>query len=131
MTELTEGNLRIGFPDAAKVRKFDDPQAHGLSHCMKAVDFMVEETDRVLFIEFEDPEHPGSKEEDREEFIDTLKSGKLHEALKYKYRDSFLYEWASGNVSKPIHYLVLVAIEGLTEADLMTQTEARRAIVSP
>ena len=38
MTILTEGNLQITFPQDANVRKFDDDQSHGLSHCMKAVE---------------------------------------------------------------------------------------------
>ena len=120
MTTLTEGNIRIGFPCAAKVRKFDDGASHGLTGCMKAVDFIVEEADRVSFIEFKDPDHPRATRENRTEFIDKLKSGRLDEELKYKYRDSFLYRWASSGVDKPIHYWVLVAIDGLTDTDLDT-----------
>ena len=48
----------------------------------------------------------------------------MDEDLKYKYRDSFLYEWASGNTGRPIHYLVIVAIEGLSDAELLTRTDA-------
>lgn len=39
-------------------RKFDDEAAHGLSHCMKAVDFIIELPERLLFVEFKDPENP-------------------------------------------------------------------------
>ena len=120
MTTLTEGNIRIVFPRAAKVRKFDDGASHGLTDCMKAVDFIVEEADRVSFIEFKDPDHPRATREDRMEFIDEFESGRLDEELKYKYRDSFLYRWASSGVDKPIHYWVLVAIDGLTDTDLDT-----------
>ena len=100
MTTLTEGNLRITFPPAANVRKFDDESSHGLSHCMKAVDFIVELADRVLFIEIKDPEHPCARERNSSEFIDEFLDGKLDEDLKYKFRDSFLYEWACENTSK-------------------------------
>ena len=58
MTILTEDNLQITFPDDANVMKFDDDKSHGLSHCMKAVDFIVELEDRVSFIEIKDFEHP-------------------------------------------------------------------------
>ena len=61
MTTLTEGNLRITFPRGTRARKFDEPETHGLS-CMKAVDFIVEETDRILFIEFKDPDDPRATE---------------------------------------------------------------------
>ena len=41
MTVLQEGNLRFTFDGDVRAWKFDD-EAHGLSHCMKAVDFIVE-----------------------------------------------------------------------------------------
>ena len=126
MTTLREGNLQITFPRGANARKFDDPKSHGLSHCMKAVDFIVEEADRVLFIEIKDPEHPDAKEERREKFIDRCRSGDLDEDLKYKYRDTFLYQWASGSVDKPIHYWVVIAIESLTPRELSSRTDDLR-----
>lgn len=122
MTTFTEGNLQITFPRDTRARKFDDDASHGLK-CMKAVDFIVEEDDRISFIELKDPEHPRAREENREEFIRKFRSGELDEDLKYKYRDTFLYEWASDNVKKPIHYLVVVAIDGLSEAALIGRTD--------
>lgn len=123
MTLYTEGDLRIEFPSWASVRKFDDKN-HGLSHCMKSVDFIVETKDKFIFIEFKDPQHPRSNES-ADDFI----SDKLFNELTYKYRDSFLYEWASEVPSKPIYYYVLVAIETLTEADLINRTDAlKRAL---
>ena len=123
MTTLTEGHLRITFPDNVNVRKFDDPKSHGLTHCMKAVDFIVEDDDRVLFIEFKDPDHPCSRDETRKEFMEKFSSGTLNEDLKCKYRDSFLYEWASGKAGKPVYYWILIGMERLTEADLMARTD--------
>lgn len=122
MTTLTEGNLQITFPASAKARKFDDA-SHGLSHCMKAVDFMAELKDRYLFIEFKDPHHPGAPQRNRDEYVKRFLAGGLDEDLKYKCRDTFLYEWASERVSKPIHYLVLVAIDTLTDAELLARTD--------
>lgn len=112
MKVLTECDLQITITDAVCARKFDDA-SHRLSHCMKAVDFIVELPDRYLFIEFKDPQAPGSTPEQRCCFIQKLQSGKLDETLKYKFRDSFLYEWASGRADKPINYLVLVALDTL------------------
>ena len=54
MTMLAEEDLQITLPAAVTGRKFDDKTTHGLSHCMKAVDFIVELKDRVLFIEFKE-----------------------------------------------------------------------------
>ena len=121
-TTFTEGNLQILFPAGTAARRFDDDQ-HGLTHCMKAVDFIVELPDRYLFIEFKDPQHPGSLERDRTKFIQGFLAGRIDEDFKYKYRDTFLYEWASGRANKPIYYCVLVAMDTLTEADLITRTD--------
>jgi hypothetical protein len=47
--------------------------------------------------------------------------------LKYKYRDSFLYQWACESLKdKPIYYFVIVILSSLTEADLLARTEALR-----
>ena len=123
MTTVTEGNLQITFPGSASVRRFDDEASHGLSHCMKAVDFIVDESDRVLFIELKDPEHPDARDDARGEFIASFLSGNLDKDLQYKFRDTWLYEWASGNIDKPIYYCVIVAVEKLTDADLLVRTD--------
>ena len=123
MTVLTEGNLQLTIGSAAKARKFDDA-SHGLSHCMKAVDFIIELRDRYLFVEFKDPQSPDVPAEKRDEFVQSFQSGELDETLKYKYRDSFLYEWAKGRADKPVHYLVLIAVDSLSDAYLTTRREA-------
>ena len=69
---------------------------------MKAVDFIVELLDCYLFIEVKDPQAPQTPKPSRNEFLRRLKSGELDQDFKYKYRDSFLYEWASGRTNKPI-----------------------------
>ena len=124
MTLLTEGDLQIEFDDANSGRKFDDE--YGLSHCMKAVDFIVEFEDRYLFIEFKDPQHPRATADSRSEFVEDFKRGNLDDDLKYKFRDSFLYEWASGRVDKPVYYFVLIAVEDLNARDSTARTDALR-----
>lgn len=128
MTVLKEGDLELNIPAPIHARKFDGAD-HGLSHCMKAVDFIVELKDRYVFIEIKDPQHRKSKPADRKMFVKSFLSGKLDEDLKYKYRDSFLYAWASGKVDKPIYYWVLVAIDTLTAAELITRTDALKRIL--
>ena len=101
MTLLAEEDLQITLPNGVMGRKFDDETVHGLSHCMKAVDFIVELTDRIIFIEFKDPDNPSAKPKDRTAFITKVLSGNLDGDLTTKYRDSWLYEWAEGRVIKP------------------------------
>ncbi len=122
MTTLREGNLEFTSPANVMARKFDSA-SHGLSHCMKAVDFIIEEPHRTVYVEIKDPAHPKAKPKNREEFVSSYQSGRLNEQLKYKYRDSFLYEWASENCSKPIHYFVLIALDSIEPAELLVLSD--------
>lgn len=121
MTVLTEGDLEVAFNGALGTRRFDD--TYGMSHCMKAVDFIVELPDHFIFIELKDFQHPHAACSDVRKFIRRLKHGTLTNDLKYKYRDSILYEWAAGRLSKPVVYWVLLAWNKLTHADLVTKTD--------
>jgi len=112
MTVLTEGNLQLTVNGAVAARKFDDA-SHGLSHCMKAVDFIVELHDCYLYIEFKDPQAPLASLHVGADYLASFLKGQLDEDFKYKYRDSYLYEWASGRADKPIDYLVLIALDTL------------------
>ena len=124
MTTIAEGDLQITLPEGAVSRKFDDKTTHGLSHCMKAVDFIVELDNLIYFIEFKDPENPNAKPENSTEFIENFMSGKIDQDLKLKYRDSWLYEYAEGRSEKPIYYLVLIGASTLSDAELLARTDA-------
>lgn len=110
MTVFTEDNLQVTFNSVVCARKFDD-SGHGLSHCMKAVDFVIELPNRYLFIEFKDPENPNIPTSHRAAAIQNLQKSKFDEDLKYKFRDTFLYEWAAGRADKFVDYFVLIAVE--------------------
>ena len=112
-----ERDLEISISGALDARKFDEQSTHGVGF-MKAVDFVVEFADRYLFIEFKDPQQPGSDLTEDQDLTDYYQSEKIDDELIYKYRDSFLYEWAAGRAERDVYYLVLIAIERLTSADL-------------
>ena len=120
MTLFTEGNLQLRVNDTIVARRFDD-DSHGLSHCMKAVDFILELPDSYLFVEFKDPQIPGAPEGISENYLDDFVSGRIDEDLKYKFRDTFLYEWASGRVDKPVDYFVLIALDSLSDPLLLNR----------
>ena len=100
---FTERDLQLSIASAVNARKFDDNDRE-LQNCMKAVDFIIELSESYFFVEFKDPQHPQATPQARREFIISIESGDLDEDLKYKYRDSFIYEWASGRADKPIYY---------------------------
>ena len=114
---LVERDLEISIGGASNARKFDDQSTHRVGF-MKAVDFVVEYPDRYLFIEFKDPQQPGSDLTEDQALLDYYQSEKIDDELIYKYRDSFLYEWAAGRADRDVYYLVLIAIDHLTPADL-------------
>ena len=118
---LEEGDIQIDFSNALSGRKFDD-DSHGLSYCVKAVDFIVELENKILFIEIKDPQSPNVSNTD--EFLENLTSKNLFKtSLKTKCRDSFLYEFSMDRIHKPIYYLVLICLDRLTSAELISQTD--------
>ena len=130
MITLDEGSLRITLPhDDATTRKFDDAATHGLLHRhMKAVDFMVELQDRLLLIEIKDPEQPDAPADRRAQFVKRFMASEIDNNLMRKLRDSVLYEWACGT-DKPVHYWVIVAIDKLTDADLLVRTDCLKQML--
>ena len=128
MNPLTEGELEFVFEGAVSARKFDGHD-HGLTF-MKAVDFIIEFQDQYLFVEVKDPQNSGATEDRRREWRRKLVSGQLDQDLKYKYRDSFLYEWCAGRGDKPITYVVLIALDSLDSA-LMVPRQDQLARILP
>ncbi len=75
-----EGNLTFDFSRATASKRFDG-SGHGLSHCMKAVDFIVEVEHNILFIEAKDPQDfkitEKHRETQRQKFENKLTSKEL------------------------------------------------------
>lgn len=127
---LTEGDLVFDFSAAMISDQFDDEATHKLSHCMKAVDFIVEWEREFWFVEVKDPSNSKIPSE--------IKQNKLREfnakignetlfsnELGPKVKDSFLYLHLSGRLPvKPIKYLVLIAIGNPDPALLLKAIES-------
>ena len=124
MTTLQEGDLQMTLPDDVAGRKFDSPD-HGLSYCMKAVDWIVELPDCIYFIEVKDLDSDSAQgHKARGQFLKELKDEKRDSDFVGKFRDSFLYEWARKSVGQPISYLVVIAYANLDSALLQNRREA-------
>ncbi len=135
MPVLIERELEFDFPAAVQARKFDHDD-HGLSHCMKAVDFIVELADRYLFVEVKDPfttlSDPAAAtnaDKARKAFLNRLSSNRLPLELARKYRDSFLYRWAEGKLDKDVYYVVLLEIPSLDPAEYLAITERLKRVL--
>lgn len=120
---LTEGSLHFIFPNAQKLRKFDDPIQHGLTHAgLHAVDFLVEWEDTLWLVEVKDPE--SAVDEKRERSIqgfrrDMERNKLIFDHLSPKLRDSLFYLWLNDELpAKPLHYLVLIGLESLLPQEL-------------
>ena len=116
MTTFIEGDLEVTFRNVVSVRKFGDE--YRLSHCMKAVDFIVEFEDRYVFVEFKGPPNSTEMSTQSAEFSAKFMRREIDRDLKYKFRDSYLYEWASGRADKPSDYYILIADDDLEPAIL-------------
>lgn len=121
-----EGDLRITAAGSESLRKFDDPTTHQALGPMKAVDFIIDGPQGLIFLELKDPDNPSASPANRQEFREELLSEKLDQELKYKFRDSFLYEWASERSTEQITFVVLIELSSLTPAELLARTDLLR-----
>lgn len=116
---LREGELEFDFTDALNGFKFDETDKqnkyyHGLSHCMKAVDFIIELENDYLLVEVKDFHDP-------EQYNDSESFNNLKNILKIKFRDSLLYRTAEDLLDKPIRYLCLMTLEDALNSRLMKE----------
>jgi len=127
---LREQELEFEFVGALDAKVFDD-ESHGLSHCMKAVDFVVEYPDHEVFVEVKDPDQSAATPERRTKFEEELMSGPLVGKLARKFRDSWLYRWAEHH-DKPVRYVVLLQLSTLTPPLLLTLNDRlKRELPTP
>lgn len=120
MTRLSERDLEFDFTGAARTIKFDDGIAHAKSS-VQPVDFIVEYPDHYTFVEVKDPDEPGAA--NVEAFREKLKTGQLVRSLAGKFRDSLFFRVIQGVEKKPVQYIILLSMEALTDADLLSKTD--------
>lgn len=119
MPTIRERELEFDLPRGAIPLRFDGAN-HGLSHCMKAVDFIVEFPTYYLFVEVKDPDCSKASPERHKLYKSELAMPAFCQALARKYRDSFIYRWAEKKTDKPIHYVVLLQLTGLGAPQYLT-----------
>ena len=122
MPVISEGELEFTFPSNSTPIKFDGLD-HGLSHCMKAVDFIVEFPEYYLFVEVKDPDNTQATVRRRAKYAEELARPTFPKKITLKYRDSFLYRWAERKTDKPIRYVVLLQLATLRDPDYLAITQ--------
>jgi hypothetical protein len=127
MKILTEGRISIELPPRALGWKFDNPIDHGLTHCMKSVDFIIEFKGEIYFLEIKDPSAaPLEIQKDRKKFLQQFCRGELDRDLSYKYRDSYLYLKGLNKIRKAAVYIVLIIDDNLDQTSLLIRTDELR-----
>jgi hypothetical protein len=116
-----EQDLRFDFSNAVAAKKFDPIDRKG-SECISAIDFIVELSDNLLFIEVKDPSHPKAKAKDKKKFLEKLQRSiqdnkqnknikeSLAKELARNCRDAFYYEYVGGRVTKPIIFIAIIEL---------------------
>jgi hypothetical protein len=111
--QIDVDNYRFDFVDVIEAYKFDEPDNlsphyHGVTQ-LKAVDVMVELSNKYLFIEIKTFD---------DETLSSLRATDEHKTwlknnLKTKYRDTFLYRYCEGKLKKPITYICLLNFDSI------------------
>jgi hypothetical protein len=117
---LTEGDLVFNFEGAILALKFDTDTTRSQSS-IKTVDFLIEYEDRYMFVEIKDPDAPDAANPNA--FREKLVRNELIPNLAAKFRDSRFFFVHQKNIEKPIDYVVLLSIQSLDDAMLVTQLE--------
>ena len=111
---FSESGFRFDFTNCLSAYKADSITYHDLS----AVDFVVETSDNVIFIEVKNPDHPKSTAHSRKVFLNDLETNVYPYLISDKYKNVMLRTWARGEVfSKPIICVLLLEFGALRGTD--------------
>jgi hypothetical protein len=97
--DIEEGSFKFKFCDSSKPTKFEKDRIPLMTHCLKAVDIMVEWEKEVWLIEVKEP-----KSRDELDFERIISQGK----------DSFLYLYLNNRLDKEkrlLKYYVFISFE--------------------
>lgn len=113
---LREAELEFNFSSAVHAVKFDAkgvPKPDGL----KQVDFIVEEEQRRLIVEVKDPFRAGANPARSRGFIHNLMVGEGRDGgVVQKGRDTYTFLHLMKEDDKPLHYVVVVAMDNAPQS---------------
>ncbi len=117
LDKTEESNIQFERKAPARVWRFDH-SSHGLSHTMKAADFVAiaktqDKSDHWYIIEIKNPNRGKIHQKEKHEFENKVQArDKLAQELAQKFRDTLMYIWVAskGKVDKA-HYYVFLPVE--------------------
>ena len=128
---LSEGEIQIEFQGVLKAEKFDDAR-HGMSHCLKAVDFLCDWPSDLWLVELKDPEESAiplkhqansvaqfTRELSTEQYFRSVLAQKLKDTLLYLHLECRLPD-------KPMKYVVLVGLSSMDSAMMLNALDRLR-----
>ena len=122
--KLSEGDIEIDFQGVLQAEKFDDAK-HGMSHCLKAVDFLCDWANDLWLVELKDPEEvaipPLHKAHSVAQFTKELSTeAYFRSVLAQKFKDTILYLHLDRRLpDKPLKYIVLVGLSSMDAAMML------------
>jgi hypothetical protein len=125
VNDWQESGLYFDFKGAKTVISLDK-HGHGLSHILKAVDFVVEWDDQFWLVEVKNPEDSEIPSQYKDKAIEkyfkkiTTPSSSICDDLYQKFVDSLLYLGLDCGIpsEKPMRYMTLIALSALTPIQL-------------
>jgi len=117
---LDEGNFRFDFSAFDLVERFDVKVTNPRG--LKSVDFIVESSDVLYFIEVKDFQNPKAPQKQREDDLQKLidasgaKRDLFNIEMGMKLKDSLLRKYAQGSrITKKVVYLLFINLDKLGE----------------
>jgi hypothetical protein len=126
---ISEGAISIQLPQSCVGLRFDGVD-HGMSHCMKAVDFIIDTPRSRIYLEIKDPD-AAARPDTASKYTRRLVNAQLDKDLYYKYRDSWIYLHATNdNPKKPHYYFILLGLSTFSTESLAGRSLALQRKVS-
>lgn len=129
--KLSEGEIQIEFQGVLHAEKFDDAR-HGMSHCLKAVDFLCEWPSDLWLVELKDPEESAIPEKHRANSVAEFRTHLSTEdyfrgVLAQKLKDTILYLHLDCRLpDKPMKYVVLAGLSSMDSAMMLNALDRLR-----
>ena len=121
-----EGDIELNFAGALSVDKLD-ASGRRMPIGMKLVDFVVEESERLLLVEVKDPSQTAAAPQMRADFREKMKDRSLIDAtIAPKARDSYCFLHLMSRATKPCFIVFLLGVRNMPREPALILTLQQR-----